>query len=121
MVKEESFQVINTFTSAHRKWKFIPEERGSIGKGPCSSLGTTSWLVKKEAISRAQAAHHVVHRYGIAQIGRSLTVDAFESQHQDFELYAQLDRQPVKLREHGSQWSCLSRCSMVLAQAFWTL
>jgi len=44
-----------------------------------------------------------VHRYEIAQIGRSLTVDAFESQHQDFELYAQLDRQPVKLKEHGSQ------------------
>ena len=30
-------------------------------------------------------------------------MDAFENQHQDFELYAQLDWQPVKLKEHASQ------------------
>ena len=48
-----SLEVINTFTPAHRKWKLIPEKWGSIGKGPRSGLGTASWLVKKETVSRA--------------------------------------------------------------------
>ena len=48
-------------------------------------------------------AYRVVHCYEIAEIDRSLAVDAFESQQQDLELYTQINWQPVKFKEHGSQ------------------
>ena len=44
-----------------------------------------------------------MHCYEIAEIDRSLAVDAFESQQQDLELYTQINWQPVKFKEHGSQ------------------
>ena len=94
-------KLFSTFALAHRKWQIVPEDRGSLGKRPHSGLGPKRRLVEKESVERAWRAHGFVYCYEVTYMERSMTVDALEGQHQDLELCAPFDWQPVKLRERG--------------------